>query len=199
MAMGLSIKRPSRPLSSALMKPKDAQVEAYIHTVVVELGSLSPSRSFATAGLERDEADQILDLVASAAGPQGRVGWLGISSELSPAAVHLGLLQRGGSRERFRADAGLLRADGQPDMCMSFLGVDPGWSRQTLLEWAGAFDVIITTRPGDLKGRANRAFVGPYQQLLEGEAGWEVQRLGTVEVTTARGELSVEVLACRRP
>ncbi|MEM7311152.1 MAG: hypothetical protein AAF682_31080, partial [Planctomycetota bacterium] len=178
--------------------PKEAARD-YVLSTVDRMGSLAPWRTYETAGLRADEADAFLDLIAAAVGPDERVAWLGINSELSPAAVHLGLLARGGSEERFRRDAARARADGQPDMCLSFLGVDPGWSDERLRAWAEAFDVVVTTRPVDFKGRGGRDYVRRYQDALLMTPGWGVETLGTVAVSRpAQEPVQVEVFACRR-
>ncbi|MCZ6598157.1 MAG: hypothetical protein O7B99_10995 [Planctomycetota bacterium] len=138
----------------------------YQRDVIADFRSLSGARDYDTGGLDREAADAMLDLVHAVAGPDGRVAWLGINSEMPPAVIHLGLLERGGAAERFRRDAALLRPDGEPDMCLSFRGEDPQWSPERLLAWARAFDVVITTRPVDFKGRAARDYIVRYQKML---------------------------------
>jgi hypothetical protein len=188
----------ARALARALLRPAP-DAEAYVLDAVDRKVDLSPGRRLETSGLLRAEADAILDLVAASAGPDARVGWLGISSELSPAAVHLGLLARGGSVERFRRDAGRARAGGEPEMCVSFQGADPGWDAPRLAAWAERFDVVITTRPADVKGRATRAWVAGYQEMLLTTPGWNAERLGAVAVARPNQEpVQVEVFACRR-
>jgi len=187
----------ARPLALRLLRPDPALV-AYVEGALDEKGSLSPARPLATNGLAREEADRILDLVAEAAGPTGRVAWVGVNSELSPAAIHLGLLARGGSAERFRRDAARTRGD-EPDMCVTFRDVDPGWDAERLRAWAGAFDVVFMTRPADFKGRGGRGFIERYQEELAGSPGWQAASLGVVEIARpARAAQAVEIIACRR-
>ena len=190
----------ARPVALALLgEPATPEARSYVLSVVDRMGSLHPGRRYETAGLARAEADAVIDLIAAEVGPRERVGWLGINSELSPAAVHLGLLDRGGAPERFRADAARARPDGQPDMCLSFLGVDPGWDEERLSSWAQAFDVVITSRPVDFKGRAGREWVHGYQDRLLMQPGWGVKLLGAVQVRVpVRDPVTVEILACRR-
>lgn len=188
----------AHPLALSILKPAPA-LRAYVLRMVDQKGSLAPWRPLETGGLRRAEAEPILDLLAAEAGPSRRVAWLGVNSELSPAAIHLGLLARGGSTERFRRDAARTRPDGEPDLCLTFQGVDPGWDLARLLDWAGAFDVVFTTRPPDFKGRASRDFIQRYQDQLAASPGWGPVRLGTVMVERpARGAEPVEVSACRR-
>jgi hypothetical protein len=192
----------ARGVGRALLRPAP-DTRDYVERALDAKGELAPWRALPTGGLRRIEADAILDLVAAAVGPDARVAWLGINSELSPAAVHLGLLARGGSRGeygvRFRRDAARARDDGHPDMCLSFTGVDPRWEPARLLAWAGTFDVVITTRPVDFKGRTARDWVRDYQELLFAGAGWSVERLGLVDVARPnRAPVPVEVIACRK-
>jgi len=200
-ALALCVVFPSldaRPYGRALIRPDAAKVD-YVHAAIDAKGALAPWRELATNGLARDESAAILDLVAGAAGTGDRVAWLGINSELSPAAIHLGLLDRGGSKERFRRDAGRARADGQPAMCVSFEGLDPGWDAERVRAWAGGFDVVITTRPVDLRGRAARDWVRRYQEMLLVAGGWGIEKLGTVDVARPNHEpTTVEVFACRK-
>ncbi len=177
---------------------RTAQNRAVIDHYHTERIDLSPDRLAPTAGLARSEYDGLVDLVAQAAGANGRVGWIGASSELSPAALHIGLLGRGGSTARFRADAARMRPGGEPDFDVTWQQVDPQWSKDQLLEFARGFDVLIATEPIDLRRRAAREFMARYRgQLLEdGEFGHE--KLGVVSIAPPFGDpYSVEVFACR--
>ena len=98
----------------------------------------------------------------------------------------------------FAGMRGRTRGDGQPDMCVTFLGEDPNLNADQISHWASAFDVVISTRPVDLKGRASRDFMRRYQDMLLTTAGWGIELLGTVDVATPKGPLAVEVFACRR-
>ena len=49
----------------------------------------------------REEAQALFDLVGEEVRESDRVGWLGASSETSPAAVHLALLARTGEHRYF--------------------------------------------------------------------------------------------------
>lgn len=200
--LALAIALPSldaRPVALALIQPGE-EAEEYVAGVVADWGRLDPGRPLETNGLRRSQADRVLDLVSAAAGPGERVGWLGINTELSPAALHLGLLARGGSPERFRREAARTRPeDGQPALCVSFEGVDPGWTPAKIRTWAAGFDVLFTTRPVDFKGRAVRDWVLGYQAVLLDDGAWFAQPLGTFEVARPVGApVPVELFACRR-
>lgn len=159
---------------------------------------LSPGRALPTAGLARAEFDGVLDLVAAAAGPEGRVAWIGGSSELSSAAVHLGLLERGGSEERFLRDSSTYRAGGEPDFDVTWTSIDPHWSKEQLLEFARRFDVIFTTDPIDLRRRAGRNFMANYRTMLLEDGHFAHERLGAVTIASSFGDpYSVEIFVCR--
>jgi hypothetical protein len=152
-----------------------------------------PTRSLPTAGLLRSEADALYDLAARAAGPDARVGWIGTSSELAPAALHLGLLERGGSRERFLRDA-------HRPLDVTFEGVDPQWSAAQLRDWAGGFDVVFATDPPDPGDRPERRFEARYREMLVRELGWTETELGSVAIHKgARAPYPVRLFACRPP
>lgn len=171
---------------------------AYLDGLHAERLSLAPSRPLPTAGLARAEHDALLDAVAAAAGPDARVGWLGINSELSPAAIHLGLLARGGSPARLRRDAGRVRDDGQPAMVLTFLDADPSWSDERLRAWAAGFDVLFTTEPLVWKGRGGRRFLGRYRDVLFAAGDWAYERVARLALTRAAGAPQpLELFACR--
>jgi len=155
---------------------------------------LGPRRPLPTGpSLARAERDRLLDLVAAAVGPGERLGWLGLSSELSPAAVHLGLFARAGSRQRFRRDA-------HRPMDVALEGADPGWDDARLQEFASGFDAILVTSPPDLRERAARAFIRGYQERLVGTLGWQAASVGTIELSRpGRDPLPVRVYLCRPP
>jgi hypothetical protein len=181
----------SRALADAvgLVPPAGAQRD-YVYSELERLGQLGEGRRVPTAGLGRESAEAMLDAIAGAVAPMERVGWLGISSELSPAALHLGLLERGGEEERFLRDA-------HREVDVTFFGVDPSWSDERLREWASSYEVILMTDPPDLGGRRAREFMRAYQERLLG-LGWEATFLGNYEWQGAAGELrSVQLFASR--
>lgn len=145
-----------------------------------------------TGGLRRSEASLLLAWVATEAGPTARVGWIGLSSELSPAALHLGLLARGGSAERFLADA-------HRELDVTFEGVDPNWTEQQLADFAARFDVVFCTDPPDLARRGNRAFTAKYRRMLVDALGWSERELGTLELDKGLVRYPVRLFACRPP
>lgn len=168
---------------------KKPEVAAYQERVLAEHQSTSPSRELSTAGLDRAAADALLELVntelaarTAAVGDPARFGWLGISSELSPAALHIGVHERTGEPSRLRRDAALVRGDGNPVMILTFEGTDPGWNDEQLFAWGTSFDVVFTTTPPDLRGRPTRDFVKGYQERLISSGRVDTRELGTVQV-----------------
>jgi len=169
----------------------EPRTRAYQEDVYRSWPDLSVARPLPTAGLPRPESDRLLDVVAREAGPAERIGWIGISPELSPAALHLGLLDRDGSVERFLRDAAA-PVDVDP------FGRDPGWSDAQLLEFASRFDVIFATEPPDLKNRTGRVWTRGYRERLSSSLGWEVRSVGNLSITRPMQEpLPVTILACR--
>ena len=103
-----------------------------------------------------------------------------------------------GNAERFLAEAQLQRPDGQPDMVVTFLSADPGWSPERLREWAGQFDVVLTTAPTDWKGRPHRDFIDKYRGFLFETGEWGYEQLCVVPVARPlRDPTQVELFACR--
>lgn len=170
----------------------------YVDGLQRERLDLTPGRDLPTAGLVRSEHDALLDRIAGAVGPEARIAWIGINSELSPAALHLGLLQRGGSPERFRRDAGQVRPDGEPAMVVTFQGIDPGWTPEVLRGWASGFDVVLSTTPVDWKQRSGREFIDGYRGWLFETGEWNYESIGSVPISRAAGDATeVEVFVCR--
>lgn len=169
-------------------------VRAYQERLLIERQSIGPSRRLSTAGLDRTAADHLVALIAkslstSEAGQSGfkRFAWLGISSELSPAALHIGVYDSTGKAERLLQDSAASRPDGTPQMIVTFEGLDPGWNDDQLQAWAASFDVIFTSVPPDLRGRASRDFIKGYQQRLIGSGKVSTEELGTVPVPQPLG------------
>lgn len=178
---------PKEWLASAATNPSVSELQL---ATLAEWRDLSGGRALPTAGLLRDEMDALLDRIAREVGPAERVGYLGMSNELSPAALHIGLLLRGGSKQRFLRDAH------QP-MDITYFGIDPGWSDAVLLEFASGFDVILATEPPDLKNRPGRGFITRYRERLLA-LGFEAKDLGQVAISRPlNAPLSVTLFACR--
>ena len=194
----------AKPLAGAYagalgLLPDAPAARAYLAELHAERLDLLPGRPLPTAGLERPAHDAFLDAIAGELGPDARVAFLGVNSELSPGALHLGLLARGGSPERLRRDARRVREDGQPEMVVTFEAADPGWTPERLRAWAQGFDVVLTTDPTDWKGRRGREFVDTYRGWLFGAGEWSYRSLGTIAVARPGGApVAVELYACRR-
>lgn len=155
--------------------PAQAALREHIARELARRAGLGPGRATPSAGLERAAHEHLGGLVAAAVGPDERPAWLGISSEYSPAALHLDLLARGGSTERFLAWAHL-------PAYVTFEATDPGWDAERLARWAAEFDVILMTEPPDLRGRAARQFMRRYQELLVAQLGWQTERRGILAI-----------------
>jgi hypothetical protein len=186
-------------LRAAGLANPDAKLYAYQLDTRAAAASRASDRRLGTAGLERAEHDAFLDALARDAGPNARVGWLGVNPEFPPAAIHLGLLARGGSAERFRRDAGRARGDGKFDMLVTHEFVDPGWSDERIRGWARGFDVVYVTQPMDWKGRAAKEVLARYRDVLLGGGEWKPTPLAMVEVArAAQAPLGVQLFALRR-
>ncbi|MDF1800422.1 MAG: hypothetical protein P1V81_14685 [Planctomycetota bacterium] len=162
------------PAFEALVGFQEApEVRDYQTRALGERWSTNAGRKLSTAGIDRVAFERLLDLVAgeleareAELGRPATFAWLGISSELSPAALHIGVHERSGTPERLRRDAATVRPDGKPTMVVTFEGVDPGWNDDQLFAWAGSFDVVFTTTPNDVKQRRGRDFMRGYQERL---------------------------------
>ncbi|MCK6448069.1 MAG: hypothetical protein L6Q99_16875 [Planctomycetes bacterium] len=182
----------ARALDVLGLASPDPQVREFQEEQLEEREFVNRHTRLPTNGLLRAEASQLLKLVAAEAGPTASIGWLGLSSELSPAALHLGLLEHGGSVERFLADA-------HRELDVTYEGVDPAWSNAELAAFVARFDVVFATDPPDLARRANRAFTAEYRRKLVDELGWTERELGTVEIDKGLVRYPVRLFACRPP
>ncbi len=144
----------------------------------------------ASNGLTRDVHEEFMDLIAEGVGPEDSVGWLGQSSEISPASLHLGLLERGGSSERF-----LEYAPGPMDIELLPSNVQVDFSQEQLVAYARTFDHVIVADGGDLMARKGRAWIpGAWHQPLRSWPEAEWRTLGSVVVNMfSRGALPVTI------
>jgi hypothetical protein len=171
----------------------DPDIASYQRDHVVEaLGPVAPP---ASNGLPRAVHADLLARIAGAVGPRERVGWVGQSQEVSPAALHFGLLAHGGAPERFRADAAgpmdLHPVPGLPD---------PGSDEASVLAWAASFDALVLCMPVDLKGRPSRAWISERWHAPILASGWRATSLGSVAIPKPPGPPSlVELRLARRP
>ena len=173
-----------------LWKPERADYQTWYLT---QLGDLSVDRTLPTGGLRRETCVAALDRIASELRAGERFGFVGVSSELSPGTVWLGLLARGAPRADFLRDAH------RPSF-MHFGGADPGWSDERLAEFASGFDVLLATEPPDWKDRSVRAFAREYRRRIGDGLGWGQRALGTFAVDRPFEEpLQVTLLALRPP
>lgn len=171
--------------------PEKEPGRGYVLAVLSERTRLGPGRRLPTAGLERAEHDALIALVAAEVRPGERVAWLGTSSEMSPAALHLGLLARDGDPRWF------LERD-PPEIDLTYFGTDLGFDDADLRAFAARFDVILWTDPPDLRARVERAFTRAYRERLLALRPSNVRELGTVSISRPlRPSLAVTLSACR--
>lgn len=181
-----------RAMSWVGLMPSDEVSIAYARRVLAEHRSLDGGRPLVTVGVWGEDAQALGDVIAAGTGPDERIGWLGIASGYSRAALHAGLLARGASPQRFLRDAGL-------DMFIETAQADPGFGAPELEAWAAGFDVVLHSSPVDLLDHRSRRFMQRYVDLLHAGGAWTCESIGTVAVSDAqRATHAVELYACRR-
>lgn len=176
-----------------VLPPTDKpEVRAYQLELVESWRDLSGARLLPTNGLERSAHDALLAAIVKEAGPAERVGWIGMSTGFSPAALHLGLLSHGGSSERFLAEC-------TRPLDVTYEGADPAWSDEQLAAWSKGFDLVLHTLPPDLKDLAARRFERKYVLRLEA-LGWTSREIArTLVVRPLVAPVEVTLFACRPP
>ena len=138
---------------------------------------LSPGRRLETSGLPRAEYTRLVELIDDAVRPGEQVMWLaGGLATFSPAALQLALYQLHGDRAHF------LRQARRKILITDAAAVDPGWSEQQLVDFAAGFDVVLSTRPPDLRGNQAWSFLERYRELLVGRPDWYEREIGTLDV-----------------
>lgn len=166
----------------------------YQRAVFAERRALFSGRSLPTNGLDRAVHDALFGLVVREVKPSDRVGWLGASSETSPAVVHLALLE---NSARSEADVARFLRDAPRPMDVTILGLDPRLDDAALRAWADSFDVILATDPPDLKNRRDRQFPREYRERLVA-MGWIPTELGRIAMPRPnQAPLEVTLFACR--
>jgi hypothetical protein len=171
---------------------RDPVGRAYQAGVFARWHDLGGARSLATNGLARADSDALLDAIAQHVKPNERVAWFGIWTELSPAALELGLMLRQGSRERFLEEA--MRV-----IDVSYFA-DPNWTDEELARFAAGFDVILFTDPIALKAGRGRDYMNAYCQRLTERLGYRKQKLAEISITLPTGTPRVvKLYASRKP
>jgi hypothetical protein len=169
----------------------DGRIRSYQVDLYSRWPDLSASRPLPTAGLERDESERLLAIVAREAAPDDRIGWIGASSNFSPAAMQIGLLEHGGSAQRFLRDAAV-------PVDVAYGGEDPHWSDAELSAYAARFDVVFATEPPDLKDRSDRRWTRIYREHLVDRLGWDGAVVGSVGISRPLQDVQVvSIYACR--
>lgn len=165
-------------------------VREYVVSEIARHRSLGSGRALDSSGLETGAAHALLDAIANEVGPDERCGWIGMSSELSPAALHLGLLERGGSGSRLLRDAPVR-------MDLDYFA-DPHADLAAVKSHAARFDVVFATDPPDLKGRSAREWARAARELLIQDGAWTARELGRFEIARPmKDPLVVTLFACR--
>jgi hypothetical protein len=174
-----------------VLQREPADLRAYQLQVLAERQSLGSHRALPVDGLGHVTALVMLDAIGRAAGPEERIGWIGVSSVLSPAMLQLGLLSRGGSRARFLRDA-------EPKIDLDYF-VDPRVDAAGVRAFAADFDVIFATDPPDMKGRRDRVWAAQAREWLLQDGSWTARQIGRFEIERPLKEpLVVTLFACRR-
>jgi hypothetical protein len=134
------------------------EVRAYQVTVLDERTRLGAARSTPTAGLPRAALSSIVDSVAQVSGPDARLAWIGVSSELSPATLNLELLARGRSAVAFEQAANV-------QLDLSYFGervLDEKEAATALLALCADRDLVLWSTPSDFKERPERAWLAHF-------------------------------------
>lgn len=174
----------------------DDPIETYKREELVRMGSLARGRAaLQRPALKRAERETLDKLIAAVVKPLDHVAWLGISTEYSPALLHLGLLENGGSPARFLRDAHMpldLEFRGNRDAAE--------WTNADLADWADEFEVILMSDPVDFNQREGRGYMRPLQQRLCDDLGWKELRLGVIDrERLLRDPLRIRIFAVRPP
>ncbi len=162
----------------------------YQRRVLSGFQDLSGDREVRTNGLLQAESAAYLDLVEPEVAASTRVGFVGMSQAFSPAALWLGLMERG------LPAPPALRAGELERSFITTSFVDPGWSTELLHEWSRNFDLLLATDPIDLTAAARRAFLVRYRDELAASEAWVPRELGSLTVTRPTGaSQSVRIFA----
>lgn len=165
----------------------------YQQSVLDDWRNLSPARDLPTNGLARVEFDALLASIGAEWDGQQAMGWCGVSAKFSPGAILLGLLERGQPVQAALQD---------PHLDRSFIDLghaDPGWEDARILAWSEGFDLLFASRPYDIAGTSQRAWLERYQQVLAASGSWTYAKLGGTTVTRPTGAPEVvELLVLRR-
>jgi hypothetical protein len=171
----------------------DPQLRAYQVQLCDDWHDLSGGRALMTNGLPRAEADAVLDAIAREIKSDERVAWFGVSTKFSPAALHIGLLQRGGSRQRFLRDA-------VAPLDVAYFATDPGWTDEQLGAFARAFDVVLFTEPITFTLQKDREYMSEYCRRLTQTLHYSKKEIADMAIGIPLGPpRRVELFACRRP
>lgn len=162
----------------------------FVRARIASYAALGGDRPLPTGGLERAAHDALASMVAREVAAGERAGWIGMSSEFSPAALHLALLARGGSPQRFLAES-------ERTLDVDYFGDGSGVSDDALKAYLAGFDVVFLTDPPDLKGRKGRQGLAVYRERLS-NLGWSARELGKLSVARPPNPpLEVTLFACR--
>jgi len=170
----------------------EPELRAYQESVLEDLGWAG---AIPSAGLQPAEHAQLIDWIDTELGPDEGFAWIGMTSELSPASIHLELLARGADRGRF-----LREVQRQIDITPVPGMPDPGWDLKRFRAFVRPFDVVFVSSPPDLKGRADvRLLESRYQRPLVDELGYTVEALGELDIVAPPGSpVHAKLYALRR-
>lgn len=131
-------------------------------------------RELPTNGLDRGAHAAIAEALAREAGPDLRVGWIGMASQFPPAALHLARLERGMDPAAF-----LRESDRKLDL--DYFGGGEGVDAARLAEFAQGFDRICFTRPHAWRNDPARESMGRFVDELRA-SGWKEREVLRFEI-----------------
>lgn len=176
---------------ATLPMPTSSETRAYLAGEIAKRQALLAGRALPTAGLERVESEPLLRAIVDEVRAGESWGWIGISSDVSPAVVHLELLRASGDRRRFLRDAAL-----QVDVDYFADASDADGVR--LAELADRSDVVFFTEPVDLRERGARASARGWVDRLLAQ-GWSARPIARTTIARPlREPLVVTLFACRK-
>jgi len=165
---------------------------AYQEEMLKAFRDLRPGRRLDTNGFARAEVESLLDMLQPEVRGDDHVGWVGMTQNFSPGALHAGLLARGaGAPDEVKR--------GAIDQSFIELGyVDPQWTREQILAWADGYSLLITSDPIDLAGNPDRQFLARYRDEILASGRWQRRDLGRVTIRRPRGVIESQLYALRR-
>ncbi len=159
---------------SAGMLSAEPRIAEYQRGIYARWNQLGIGRELPTNGLDRGAHAAIAEALAREAGPDLRVGWIGMASQFPPAALHLARLERGMDPAAF-----LRESDRKLDL--DYFGGGEGVDAARLAEFAQGFDRICFTRPHAWRNDPARESMGRFVDELRA-SGWKEREVLRFEI-----------------